>query len=91
MCCTELDFDTVVSGQASRAASNVRKTVIGSFDEVDKMFSEVELFLQIYPGDENIERASIKLVADTLFAAEIVIAFFLKGTGTVAARACYSS
>lgn len=75
----------MVSGQASRAASNVRKTMVGSFDEVDKMFTEVELFLQIYPGDKNIENASIKLIADTLFAAENVIGFFLKGTGTLTA------
>lgn len=59
--------------------------MVGSFDQVDKMFAEVELFLQIYPGDENIEQASIKLISDTLFAAENVIGFFLKGTGTLAA------
>lgn len=59
--------------------------MVGSFDEVDKMFAEVELFLQIYPGDENIEKASIKLIGDTLFAVENVIGFFLKGTGTLAA------
>lgn len=65
--------------------------MVGSFDEVDKMFAEVELFLQIYPGDENIESASINLIADTLFAAENVIGFFLKGTGMLPAGAGYSS
>lgn len=59
--------------------------MVGAFDEVDKMFADVELFLQIYPGDENIEKASIKLIADTLFAAENVIGFFLKGTGKLIA------
>lgn len=58
--------------------------MVGSFDDVDKIFTEVELFLQIYPGDENIERASINLIADTLLAAENVIGFFLRGTGTLA-------
>lgn len=59
--------------------------MVGSFEDVDKMFSEVELFLQIYPGDKNIEESSIKLIADTLFAAENVVAYFLKGTGTLVA------
>lgn len=58
--------------------------MVGSFDDVDKIFTEVELFLQIYPGDENIERASINLIADTLLAAENVIGFFLRGAGTLA-------
>lgn len=61
--------------------------MVDAFDEVDKMFADVELFLQIYPGDENIEKASVKLIADTLFAAENVIGFFLKGTGTLIAQA----
>lgn len=59
--------------------------MVGAFDDVDKMFADVELFLQIYPGDENIEKASVKLIADTLFAAENVIGFFLKGTGMLIA------
>lgn len=59
--------------------------MVGAFDDVDKMFADVELFLQIYPGDENIEKASVKLIADTLFAVENVIGFFLKGTGTLIA------
>lgn len=59
--------------------------MVGAFDEVDKMFADVELFLQIYPGDKSIEKASIKLIADTLFAAENVMGFFLKGTGTIIA------
>lgn len=63
--------------------------MVGAFDEVDKMFADVELFLQIYPGDENIEKASIKLIADTLWAAENVIGFFLKGTGTLIAQAAF--
>lgn len=61
--------------------------MVDAFDEVDKVFADVELFLQIYPGDENIEKASVKLIADTLFAAENVIGFFLKGTGTLIAQA----
>lgn len=51
-----------------------------AFDEVDSMFADIELFLQMYPGDENIQRASVILIASTLFAVENVIAFFVKGT-----------
>ncbi|KAL1857622.1 hypothetical protein Daus18300_010262 [Diaporthe australafricana] len=67
--------------EASRAASHIRKKMVGAFGEVDNMFANIELFLQIYPGDRNIEKASIRLIAGTLFAAENVIGFFLKGTG----------
>lgn len=65
--------------------SHARKMMVASFDEVDKIFADLELFLQIYPGDENIKKASVKLVADTLFAAENVIGLFLEGSGTLAA------
>lgn len=51
-----------------------------AFDDVDTMFTDIELFLQIYPGDENIQKASVDLIASTLFAIENVITFFLKGT-----------
>lgn len=44
------------------------------------MFSDAELFLQLYPKDKNIEKASIDLIASTLYAAENVIGFFVKGT-----------
>lgn len=66
--------------KAARAASNVRKTLIGAFDEIETMFSEIELMLLLYPGDENIEKASVGLIVSSLVAAENVIEFFLKGT-----------
>ncbi|POS80956.1 hypothetical protein DHEL01_v200629 [Diaporthe helianthi] len=66
--------------EASKAAGIARKTMLGVFDDVDTMFAEIELFLQLYPGDQNIEKASINLIATTLFAVENVIAFFLKST-----------
>lgn len=52
-----------------------------AFDQVDNMFADVELFLQLYPRDENIKKASIKLICSTLFATENVLGFFLKGAG----------
>ncbi|KAI3396809.1 hypothetical protein diail_11638 [Diaporthe ilicicola] len=73
--------------EASRAANTIRKVMVGAFGQVDHMFADIELFLQLYPGDENINKASVKLIADTLFAAENVIGFFLKGTVSVATHA----
>lgn len=58
----------------------MRKTMNDAFDQVEKMFADIELFIQIYPEDANIEKASIDLLASTLFAAENVIGFFTKGT-----------
>lgn len=55
--------------------------MVDAFDDVDNMFTDIELYRQMYPGDKNIEKASVDLIASTLFAAENVIAFFLKGTG----------
>lgn len=51
-----------------------------AFDRVEAMFSDIELFIQLYPGDKNIEKASTNLIASTLFAAENVLGFFMKGT-----------
>lgn len=51
-----------------------------AFDQVEKMFADIELFIHMYPKDKNIEKASVDLLASTLFAAENVIAFFTKGT-----------
>lgn len=66
--------------KAARSASSVRNTVNDAFDQVEKMFADIELFIQMYPEDGNIERASIDLLTSTLFAAENVIGFFTKGT-----------
>ncbi|KAK0719490.1 hypothetical protein B0H67DRAFT_551839 [Lasiosphaeris hirsuta] len=64
--------------QAAKKAASVREAMLGSFDDVDMMFSQVELFLQIYEGDENITRASVSLIAATFHAVESVMGFFLK-------------
>lgn len=60
-----------------------------AFENIEKMFSDIELFLHIYPKDENIEKASIDLMASTLYAAENVIGFFTKSTCTLALLSYY--
>ena len=50
----------------------------GAFDDIDIMFSEIELFLQSFPDDQNIDKASVNLVVTTFSAIESVIGFFVK-------------
>ncbi len=49
-----------------------------AFDDLDMMFSEIELFLQAFPDDENIVKASVDLIMATFSAIEAVIGFFLR-------------
>ena len=42
------------------------------------MFSEIELFLQSFPDDKNIDKASVELIVATFSAIESVIGFFVK-------------
>lgn len=46
------------------------------------MFSQVELFLEIYERDETIERASVTLISTVFYAIECVIGFFISSTCT---------
>ena len=50
----------------------------GSFDNIDIMFQEIELFLQTFPDDDNIVEASIELVVAAFAAIESVIGFLTK-------------
>ena len=50
----------------------------GSFDDIDIMFQEIELFLQTFPNDDNIDEASIEVVVAAFAAIESVIGFLIK-------------
>ena len=50
----------------------------GSFNDIDVLFSEIELFLQTFPDDKNIDKASIELVVATFSSIESVIGFLIK-------------
>ncbi|TLS26548.1 hypothetical protein PpBr36_05492 [Pyricularia pennisetigena] len=82
----DIDMVTPVLGityfQAAKQAAQVRQAMSGAFDGIEPMFSQIELFLKIYPGDENIKRASVELIAVTFHAVECVIGFFVKSTCT---------
>ncbi|KAK3938949.1 hypothetical protein QBC46DRAFT_264256 [Diplogelasinospora grovesii] len=62
---------------AFKTAANVRKEVFESFDDLVPIFSDVEIFLTMFSGDENIRNASIDLTATTLDAIEHAICFFI--------------
>ncbi|ELR10196.1 hypothetical protein GMDG_04589 [Pseudogymnoascus destructans 20631-21] len=47
----------------------------GSFDNIDMMFQEIELFLQTFTDDDNIDEASIDLVVAAFAAIESVMDF----------------
>lgn len=66
--------------QAARNAAKVREAILGGFDNIDMMFSQVELFLEIF-RDDNIKEASVKLISATFHAIECVIGFFVSNLG----------
>ncbi|OBT53466.1 hypothetical protein VE04_05390 [Pseudogymnoascus sp. 24MN13] len=64
--------------EAVKKAAEVRKAIDGSFDDIDMMFQEIELFLQTFPDDDNIDEASIDLVVAAFAAIESVIGFLIQ-------------
>jgi hypothetical protein len=56
--------------------------VRGSFeqDALEKSLAKVEIYLATFPDDENIDRASVALIACILKAVELAIAFLLSST-----------
>ncbi|KAK3358512.1 hypothetical protein B0T24DRAFT_693585, partial [Lasiosphaeria ovina] len=64
---------------AAIAAAEVRQKVINGFDadNLEKDFGDAELFLNVYPKDENITKASIELVVATFKAVEDAISCFI--------------
>ncbi|KAK4169597.1 hypothetical protein QBC43DRAFT_226887, partial [Cladorrhinum sp. PSN259] len=67
---------------AVRTAAQTRITATGFADEEDvkEGFSKVEIFLAAFPGDPNIEKASVDLVACVLKAVENAILYFISST-----------
>ncbi|KAK3987004.1 hypothetical protein QBC44DRAFT_352083 [Cladorrhinum sp. PSN332] len=81
---TDCMFVTPVLGsiqivlEAVKKAAEIRKVIEGSFDDLDFMFSEIELYLQTYPDDKNIETASTDIVVAVFAAIESVVGFLTK-------------
>lgn len=66
--------------QACKTATSVRKKVKASFEDENflRMFSNIEVFLSVFPEDQNIVNASVKLCHSLFRAIEEGIAFFIK-------------
>ncbi|KAJ4325079.1 hypothetical protein N0V84_003622 [Fusarium piperis] len=75
-----VDYVTPVLGavqillEAIKTASKVRTEILDSVDEIDIKFSQVEMFLELFKGDKNIEKASVKLIASVFHGIECAIA-----------------
>ncbi|KAL2837694.1 hypothetical protein BJY01DRAFT_237764 [Aspergillus pseudoustus] len=75
-------FSTPVLGavviilDALKTTADVRQQALTGFEGLAHLFSDVELFLGTFHGDENILRASIELTVSTLGAIEQAIYFF---------------
>ncbi|SCV58370.1 uncharacterized protein FFB14_15607 [Fusarium fujikuroi] len=82
-----IDYVTPVLGavqvllEAAKKAAKVREEALSSFDDIDKVFKQVEGFLHIYKNDKNLEKAAIDLIAAVFHAIECVISFFIKSPG----------
>ncbi|RMJ07753.1 hypothetical protein CDV36_012649 [Fusarium kuroshium] len=70
--------DCMRPNKAVERAGKVREKVLGGFDKLDVIFSEVELFLETFPSDPNIRTASVELIAIVFRAVEQAISFFNK-------------
>ncbi|KAJ9414689.1 hypothetical protein QL093DRAFT_2569450 [Fusarium oxysporum] len=71
-----IDYVTPILGavqillEAAIKAAKVREEVLSAFDDIDKVFSQVEGFLEIYKNDMNLEKVSIDLIATVFYAIE---------------------
>ncbi|KAI0117820.1 hypothetical protein GGR51DRAFT_268516 [Nemania sp. FL0031] len=61
---------------AIRKAGDTRDAVLTKVDNLQQTFEVIEVFTTIYPNDQNITGASIKLVSTILKAVEDVIGYF---------------
>ncbi|ETS84507.1 hypothetical protein PFICI_02532 [Pestalotiopsis fici W106-1] len=65
---------------ATNKSAQVRGEALHSFDDILDVFSPVELFLSLFPGDQNIIEASTDLTIIILKAVEQAIVFFLSNS-----------
>lgn len=71
---------TLKTRQACKTATSVRKKVKASFEDENflRLFSNIEVFLSVFPEDQNIVNASVKLCHSLFRAIEEGIVFFIK-------------
>ncbi|KAF7537319.1 hypothetical protein G7054_g3821 [Neopestalotiopsis clavispora] len=79
-----------IIANAARASNEIRQNVVNSLEEAEHNLGDVEEYLMLFPEDENIKRASVKLVSFTLKAIEDVIGYFIKNKVVKAVTAIVS-
>lgn len=67
--------------QAVQVAADRRNQIVHGFDDLDQIFSEIELFLQTFPDDYKVTDTAVDLVIATFKAVELAIKFFTSSTG----------
>ncbi|KAL4862331.1 hypothetical protein BDV12DRAFT_190492 [Aspergillus spectabilis] len=66
----------ILDWQAIKTSSDVRERALSAFDGLVHLFSDVELFLGTFRGDDNIYNAALQLTLCTLVAIERAVGFF---------------
>ncbi|KAI1815511.1 hypothetical protein GGS20DRAFT_543515 [Poronia punctata] len=64
--------------EAVQKGAEVRKKTLDAFDDLEDLFSDVELFMEAFPEEEPILKRAVGLVASVLLAVERVITFFTR-------------
>jgi hypothetical protein len=77
--------------EAATTAARVRNEILSGLDDVDMIFSQVELFLELYKADQNIRNASINLISAILNAVESSMRFFLRASWKKAFSAAFKA
>lgn len=54
----------------------MRNVVFGTFEDIESTLSDIELYDDMFPSDENVIEASTRLVVATLIAIENAIGFY---------------
>lgn len=81
----------VVVLDALKVSAAIRNQVLSGFDDLDVIFSDVELFLAtVFQGDPNIYSASMDLIVTTLAAIEKAIGLFTSSEWARGGRALFS-
>ncbi|KAI1733498.1 hypothetical protein F4680DRAFT_454909 [Xylaria scruposa] len=79
----EVDYISPVTGilgiviKAAKRSVQVRDDIANGLDNLEQHFGDIDTYLKIFSEDENIVRASVKLVSSILKAVEDIISYFL--------------
>ncbi|KAI0470355.1 hypothetical protein F4859DRAFT_486496 [Xylaria cf. heliscus] len=79
----DIDYISPVTGileiviRAAKRSIQVRVDIANGLDKLEQHFGDIDTYLKIFSKDENIVRASVRLVSSILKAVEDIISYFL--------------